>query len=262
VTRPGFPDFFSRDASAYAQFRPRYPAALFAWVAELPAGRRRGLDCGTGNGQAATMLAQYFPAVLAIDASRSQLLAAERHRGVTYAASLVEAMPVRAASVDLVCVAQAFHWMDHGRFYSEVDRIAAPGAALAIWGYGRLHTAPELDAILNRFHDETVGPYWSPERRHVEEGYRGFAIPIAETPAPPLAIESSLSLDQLLGYLRTWSAVGKYLAAHGHDPVTRLAPELAAAWGDPAGRRLVRWPLFVRAGRWRGAVSPPGRTSP
>ena len=208
------------------------------------------------------MLAEHFPTVLGIDASRSQLSVAERHRGVSYAAALAERMPARTGSFDLICVAQAFHWMDHERFYAEVDRIAAPGAALAIWGYGRLHIAPELDVILDRFYDETVGPYWSPERRHVEQGYRGFAIPIDERPAPPLAIESALSLAELLGYLRTWSAVGRYLAVHGDDPVAPLAPELLVAWGDPAARRLVRWPLFVRAGRWRVALSPPGRRSP
>ncbi len=263
MSRPGFPDLFSRDATGYAKFRPRYPAALFEWIVGLPAQRRVALDCATGNGQAATVLAKSFALVLGVDASMPQLRVATRAGGVHYLGALAESNPLRSGAVDLISVAQAIHWLDRPRFFAEVERIAAPGAALAVWGYGRLRAAPAIDTLINRFHDETVGPYWSTERRLVEEGYGGFAIPIDEVVAPALAIETQLSLPELLGYLRTWSAVGKYLAVNGHDPVERLAPELAGVWGDPAARRPIVWPLFVRAGRWRGEeLSPPARTSP
>jgi hypothetical protein len=248
----GFRDLFSRDAAGYAKFRPRYPAALFAWLATLPASRRIALDCATGNGQAATMLARHFPLVLGSDASVPQLRAAPRTAGVHYLASLAESSALALGRVDLITVAQALHWLDRPGFYAEVDRISAPGAALAVWGYGRLRVAPEIDAVIDRFHDETVGPYWPAERWLVEAGYRGFDIPIDLVAAPPLAMTASLTLPEVFGYLRTWSAVGKYLAVHGRDPVEQLAPELAACWGAPESRREIGWPLFVRAGRWRG----------
>lgn len=254
MSRPafGFRDFFSRDSSAYAKYRPRYPAALFAWLAALPATRRLAWDCATGNGQAATMLARYFPLVVGSDGSLAQLRAASLVPGVRYVAALAETNALVPGRVDLITVAQAFHWVDRGRFYEEVDRVAAPGAALAIWGYGRLQAAPEIEAVINRFYDETVGPYWSTERRLVEEGYAGFEIPIEETLAPRLAIEAELRLPELLGYLRTWSAVAKYLAVNGRDPVAELVPELTAAWGNPHPAQRIVWPLFIRAGRWRG----------
>jgi SAM-dependent methyltransferase len=246
----GFKDLFSRDSSSYAKFRPRYPRELIAWVAGLPQGRRLAWDCATGNGQAAALLADYFERVVATDASRTQLHAATRAPRVCYAVALAERVPLAVGQVDLITVAQALHWFDLTRFLAEIDRIAAPGAALAIWGYARLRTSPAIDAVIDRFHDETVGPYWSAERKLVDEGYRSFALPMAEAPAPSLAIEASLTLPELLGYLRTWSAVGKYLSVHGTDPVAALEPELAACWGEHAVRR-VAWPLFVRAGRWR-----------
>lgn len=249
----GLRTLFSRDSAAYAKFRPRYPAALFAWLATLPAARRIAWDCATGNGQAATMLAEHFGFVAGSDASRAQLRAATPARGVGYFAALGEASALAAHRVDLIAVAQAFHWLDHGRFYAEVERVAAPGAALALWAYGRLQTAPAIDAVINRFHDETVGPYWTSERRLVEEGYAGLAIPIEEAAPPPLRIEARLTLDELLGYVRTWSAVGRYVAAKGEDPVAELRPALAACWGDAETPRRIGWPLFIRAGRWRGA---------
>ena len=246
----GFKDLFSRDSSSYAKFRPSYPRELIAWVAGLPRERRLAWDCATGNGQAASLLAGYFERVVATAASLTQLRAASRTARVSYAAALAERVPLAAGRIDLITVAQALHWIDLSRFFAEIDRIAAPGAALAIWGYARLRASPALDAAIDRFHDETVGSYWSSERKLVDEGYKSFVLPIAEVPAPALAIEAKLTLPELLGYLRTWSAVGKYQSVHGSDPVTALAPELAACWGDNAVRR-VSWPLFVRAGRWR-----------
>lgn len=200
------------------------------------------------------MLAAHFDRVVGSDASGAQLRAAARAPRVAYLVSLAESSALRSSRVDLITVAQALHWIDLARFCAEVDRVAAPGAALAIWGYARLRVSPAIDALIRRFHDETVGPYWSAERRLVEEEYRGFAIPIQEVTAPHFAIEAEVTLADLLGYLRTWSAVGKYLSVNRKDPVEDLAPELAANWGAPATARRVVWPLFVRAGRWRRAV--------
>jgi len=126
---------------------------------------------------------------------------------------------------------------------------------VAIWSYALLRSTPEIDAVLKAFYDGVVGPYWLPERRLVEQGYRSIPIPIAEATSPELVIEGMLSLAQLIGYVRTWSAVGFYTAAQGRDPVEAFLPELQAVWGDPAAPRRVVWPLSVRAGRWRGAAA-------
>lgn len=245
-----FADHFSRDSSAYAKFRPRYPAPLFRWIAGLPAGRRLAWDGGTGSGQAATMLVAHFERVMASDASSAQLKAAERHSGVHYFAGTAESSAIRSGSVDLVTVAQAFHWLDHQRFYTELSRILAPGGALAVWCYGTLIAGPEIDAVLNRFYSETVGPFWPYERIHVDKGYRHFRIPIDEVPMPPLAIQGTIALPAFLGYVRTWSAVGRYFAAKGDDPVEELGNELAPVWGDPKTPRPITWPISMRAGRW------------
>ena len=38
------------------------------------------------------------------------------------------------------------------------------------------------------------------------------------------------NLNQLLGYLRTWSATQKFIAARGFDPVDSLEEELGTVW--------------------------------
>jgi len=253
VTEPQvFRDLFSRDSASYAKFRPRYPSALFTWLATIPEERRLAWDAGTGSGQAATMLAPHFERVVGSDASLAQVRAADRVANVHYLAALADASALAPGRVDLITVAQAFHWLDRPRFYAEVRRIAAPGAVLAIWGYARLTADPAIASILERFYDGTVGAYWTPERREVEREYAGIEIPIDEVTPPSLAIEAPLSLGDFLGYVRTWSAVGRYITANGRDPVEELAPALAVVWGDPETRRPILWPLFVRAGRLTG----------
>jgi hypothetical protein len=60
------------------------------------------------------------------------------------------------------------------------------------------------------------------------------------------------SLQQLLGYVGSWSACQRYREANRKDPVALIAGALGEAWGDPAGTRIVRWPLAVRVGQKPG----------
>jgi SAM-dependent methyltransferase len=250
----GFADHFSRDSSAYAKFRPTYPPALFEWLATLPASRSVAWDCGTGTGQAAVMLTPHFSTVVASDASRAQVKAADRSTGVRYFAALGESCAIAPERIDLVTVAQALHWIDRERFYRELDRVMAPGGALAIWTYGIFRSTPDIDAVVGRFYQHTVGSYWPAERAHVESGYRTIDIPIAQVSPPPFRIEERLTFDELIGFIRTWSAVGRYIAALKTDPVVQLEQDLHAVWGDRDTPRLLVWPLSVRAGRWRGST--------
>jgi len=69
----GFADHFSATAAAYATFRPRYPDALFEWLAAIAPSRECAWDCATGSGQAASGLARHFEQVVATDPSAAQL---------------------------------------------------------------------------------------------------------------------------------------------------------------------------------------------
>lgn len=252
----GFADHFSRDSVAYARFRPGYPPELFAWLATLPTGRSVAWDCGTGTGQAAALLTPHFGLVVGSDPSRAQVGTADRTSGARYFAGSSESSALAAQRVDLVTVAQALHWFDRERFYREVDRVIAPGGAVAAWSYGLLRSTPGVDRVILRFYDETVGPWWPPERALVEKGYQNIPIPIAEVAGPPFSIEARLTLEELLGFIRTWSAVGRFTAARGYDPIPELGEALRRVWGDPAVARQITWPLTVRAGRWLGAREP------
>ena len=57
---------------------------------------------------------------------------------------------------------------------------------------------------------------------------------------------------QLMGYLRSWSATGRYQAAHSVDPVMAFEQVISSAWGDAEHGRLVSLPLSLRVGRASG----------
>lgn len=251
MTQP-FSDHFASVAADYASFRPTYPAALFAWLASMAPGRALAWDCAAGSGQASRDLATHFERVIATDASATQIAAAVPHPRVEYRVTPAEASGLPNAAVDLITVAQALHWFDLDRFYTEARRVLKPGGALAVWTYGVLAVAGEaVDALVQRFYRETVGPYWPPERQHVESGYRTLPFPFLELEPPAFNMEASWTLPELLGYFRSWSATARYIAERGHDPVAALAAELALVWGSSQHRRRVTWPLALRVGRTR-----------
>jgi SAM-dependent methyltransferase len=247
-----FPDHFSSVAEAYAAARPTYPPALFDHLAALAPSRAHAWDCAAGNGQATLALAARFARVTATDASAAQLAQAPRHPGITYRRALAQESGLPDGSVDLVTVAQALHWIDLPKFYKEVGRVLVADGVLAVWCYGLQRLDDEaVDLPLTHFYDSVVGPYWAPERKLVETGYRTVPFPFEELEAPAFEMAHEWLLPELLAYLRTWSATCAFVKARGFDPVTVLAGELGTAWGPADRRRRVRWPLSLRIGRPR-----------
>jgi SAM-dependent methyltransferase len=247
-----FKDHFSRLAAQYSEFRPAYPPAIFDYLAQLCRERQSVWDCACGNGQATVALAERFEAVIATDASPQQLAVAPARPNVTYRVARAEESGVEANSVDLVTVAQALHWFDLDPFYGEVQRVLKPSGVLAVWTYGPLLVDGEaIDALFQEFYRDIVGPYWPPERRFVEAGYRGLAFPFAEITPAPFNMEEHWDRTHLLGYLRTWSATARYADDKGVDPVAELEERLRPLWVDAHSTRSVTWPLALRVGRKR-----------
>jgi len=241
-----FKDHFSRDSAKYAEYRPRYPAELFTWLAKVSPGLALAWDAGTGNGQAAVALARHFDRVIASDPSAMQLAAAIPDPRVEYRIGS-ESVGLDSA-VDLVTAAQALHWFDRPAFWAEAKRVARSRGVVAVWCYQLQEVSPEIDEVVNRFYRETVGPYWAKDRKLVEDGYRTIEFPFAELTVPSFAMTADWSLEQQLGYLGTWSAVDRYRDELGADPIPLVRAELEPVWSVDRIRK-VSWPLQVRAGR-------------
>ena len=241
-----FKDHFSKQAAEYAKFRPRYPKELFRWLASVAPSNELAWDCATGSGQAAVELADVFDHVIATDGSERQIANTEPHSGVEYRVATAETSGLKSSSADLITVAQALHWFDLQRFYAEVRRILKPQGVIAAWAYKLATVAENIDAVVNHYYSEVVGPYWPAERVLVEKFEElPFEFSPIETPAFEMVAE--WNVDALLGYLRTWSATQRFMAAEQRDPLEKIEAELHEAWGKNV-RRVV-WPLTVRVGR-------------
>lgn len=242
-----FKDHFSGHAEAYATFRPHYPEPFYAWLINLTARQENAWDCGTGNGQAAIRLAESFDTVTATDASAQQIRQAQPHPKVHYFVEPAEQSHLETGSVDIITAAASIHWFDMHAFYGEVKRVARRDALLAVWAYDRVKISNEIDILVDRLYYDIAGPFWPKERRWVEEQYKTIPFPFEEISAPSFAINHTLTVDDLIGYLRTWSSVQGYLKVHGKDPVDLITGELHNLWGSE--KRPVEWPMFMRIGR-------------
>ena len=241
-------DNFSTRSDHYAQFRPTYPPAVFEYLSTLTSKRTCAWDCGTGNGQVAVELAKTYEKVFATDLSPSQIGQAMVRDNIAYSVQRAESTTFPADFFDLITVAQAIHWFDFELFYQEVRRTAKPHALLVVLGHGLLKINKEVDTVIDRFYHDKVGPYWDQERRYIEENYQTIPFPFPEIEVPSFTNTRTWSLEHLMGYLATWSAVKHFIKAKGYDPVDELSAEMAAAWGSPS-ERVVHFPLLLRIGK-------------
>jgi SAM-dependent methyltransferase len=246
-----FKDHFSDVAKSYKDFRPNYPAELFAWLAGIAPARRAALDAGCGNGQAAVALAAHFEAVRAVDPGAEQIRHAVPHPRVEYRVAPAEETGLPAGQIDLAVAAQALHWFDVERFYRELRRLARPGAVFAACTYGLTRVNPEVDRLVDDLYERTLRGYWPPERAHVDAAYRTLPFPFPEIDPPAFAMAARWTLAEFQGYLGTWSGLREHRKRTGEDALAALAPALGAAWGAAGeeGRRTVTWPLALRVGR-------------
>ena len=243
-------DNFSVQAGAYAQFRPDYPDSLASFLLAHTILREAAWDCGTGNGQLALKLAPHFKTVFATDISEAQLGRAPQKENIIYKREAAEASSFADRQFDLITVAQAIHWFPFDDFYREVYRTLKDDGLFAVAGYALLCINAEVDAVLQHFYKNITGPYWDKERRYIDEQYATIPFPFEEIPAPQLIQSYRWTLEQMRGYLSTWSAVQHYILATGHDPLELITDELEKAWGVPAYRE-VNVPILLRAGRKR-----------
>src|SRR5690606_31556362 len=149
------------------------------------------------------------------------------------------------ASADIVTVAAALHWLDLKRFYAEVHRVLKPGGVLAAWTYALVEVTPTIDGIVRWFANDRVGTYWPPERAHVDRGYRDLPFPYEEVDVGARSITASLTREQFLGYVGTWSSSVRANKHEGADAIQELRDQLKPLWNDVT-EMTIHWPLHVR----------------
>jgi ubiquinone/menaquinone biosynthesis C-methylase UbiE len=240
-------DNFSQQADVYAKYRPAYPKELFDFIFDHVKQREAAWDCATGNGQTAKELAKYFKKVAATDISQKQLDKAQPAHTIFYSAQPAEQTDFANDSFDLITVSQALHWFNFEKFYTEVRRVGKADSWLAVWMYSLLRISPDINAIIETYHFETLRDYWDSERKYVDNNYTTIPFPFTEIKTPVFAITYYWTLEELEGYFNTWSALQKFIAAHQENPVPALIRQIVPCW---TGEKMkIVFPLYLRIGQ-------------
>jgi SAM-dependent methyltransferase len=181
---------FSDRVDDYVRYRPDYPLALLDWLQrELGVDASwRVADIGAGTGISSKMFLDAGYRVTAVEPNAPMRTAAERwlraYPGFDAVDGGADATGLAAASVDLVTVAQAFHWFDEEAARREFARILRSGGLAAIWWNSRRLSGTRFlegyEALLQTYGTD----YTSVAERYADDaqmrgwfgaGYRGSA---------------------------------------------------------------------------------------
>lgn len=250
ITHMNYIKHFGEQSAEYLDFRPLYPDALYQYLSSITENHELAWDCGTGNGQAASKLANYFKKVIATDINQGQLDVAIKKNNISYYNCPAEQTIIENASVDLITIAQALHWFNLDAFYMEVRRVAKPNAIIAAWCYPLGKITNEIDILILKLDKDILGNhYWSPARKYVDKKYQTILFPFVKMNTPDFFIEKTLSFEQLIGYLNTWSAVKEYIKINQNNPIDLIYSELKKAWGDLDKSHTMRWSIHLLVAR-------------
>lgn len=241
---------FSEQSQDYLKFRPDYPKEMYQYLASLVLEHELAWDCGTGNGQAAAQLANYFNLVIATDISQEQLNVAMKKKNIRYHCWSAEKTEIPSHTVNLVTIAQALHWFDFDSFYREVNRVAADDAIIAGWCYALGSINEVVDLYIKKLYFVILGDeYWPKERQYINDEYKTIPFPYQKITTPQFVIRKMVDFSQLIGYLNTWSAVKEYEKLNQQNPIDLIYQDLQTAWGRVETERMMTWPIHLLVGK-------------
>ena len=211
------------------------------------------IDVGCGSGQATQALVKHFGQVIGLDPSPAQLENAVQHEKIGYkTAQAHELQFAKDSSISAITAAQAAHWFDLKKFYTEASRVLEPQGVVGVWCYGLGDfSTPDDDKTLNQlvledYYEQKLGPHWDPRRRIVEHMYKdldrpGQVLPELFHDEPVFdfsIIRKDVPPSELVGYLRSWSGYQLYQQAHpdAEDPLLpvesylRDKPSVSIVW--------------------------------
>jgi len=124
---------FGAAVDAYERARPSYPEEAVDWL--LPAGAHTVLDLGAGTGKLTRAQVARGLDVTAVEPLDEMRVTLEATLPEVHALKgTAEDIPLPDRSVDVITVAQAWHWVDVEAATAEAARVLRPGGTLGlIW---------------------------------------------------------------------------------------------------------------------------------
>lgn len=197
----------------YDRYRPGFPDRAAAIV--IPGRVEAVLDLGAGTGKFTELLPVRATRVVAVEPS-DRMLAVLRSKLPRVEAQIgtAEEIPAADATIDVVTVAQAFHWFDRENACAEIARVLVPGGTLGLlWN----HSDPgcEWDRACHRIAHPAVGES-DATTDTADEELPGFEFVRREE----VRWTETVSREH---YLRRWGTVSSFLVADDVERARMIA---------------------------------------
>lgn len=209
-------------ALVYSKYRPTYPKSLLelllGYISRNGASQDLAVDVACGSGQSTFQLQDHFSHCSGVDISSAQIKEAQEKarkgggENVTFMVGDAADLPMEDSTVDLVTIAQAWHWLPNvDKFYSECKRVLKPKGCLAVYGYGNVRLLHEAsNALVKKFYADTLKGCWHAERQHIDNEYCEVVLPFINTERHDWTMSKQATLADFIGYVSSWSAYQKY----------------------------------------------------
>lgn len=228
---------FETSGADYDRYRPGFPtAALDAMVATRVA---TALDLGAGTGKFTRLLVDRADEVIAVEPSEQMLEVLRVNLpSVDARPGGAEAIPCPDASVDLVTVAQAFHWFDREPACAEMARVLRPNGVL-----GLVWNRSDPDCAWDRAAHRIAHPAVA-----AQDGTAASAT--EELPGFIVVRREEIRTSELIrrdDYLRRWATVSTFLVA-GETERARMTADIERILdADPStrGRDVLDLPVVT-----------------
>jgi len=135
------------------------------------------------------------------------------------------------SSVDVLTVAQAMHWFDHPKFFSEVKRVLKPRGTFAAVGYSFVvfEDHPRATKRIQELGDEPdqLGTCWDWGRLILDNQYKSIEVPLKNVERHyfpnhkegwPQVMEGKVTMDHFRHYIKTWSSYKNYSEKYPERP--------------------------------------------
>lgn len=236
---------FRNAGEDYERFRPGFPAA--AVDAIIPGRVQTALDLGAGTGKFTELLVDRASHVIAVEPSE-QMLAVLRRKlpQVEALIGTAEEIPAAGHAIDVVTVAQAFHWFDREPACTQIRRVLVPGGTLGLL-WNRADPSCSWDRACTRVAHPWVSDE-TPLSNAAQDQLTGFeATAHLEIPWA----ESITRAD----YVARWLTVSTFLAAADDERARMIAEVEAILDSDPetAGRDQFELPQITDVYVYRAA---------
>ncbi|MEV4667227.1 class I SAM-dependent methyltransferase [Microbacterium sp. LWO12-1.2] len=194
---------FESIGADYDRYRPGFPDLAAEVI--IPAAVRSVLDLGAGTGKFTELLTGRAARVLAVEPSEAMLgVLRQKLPAVDAMNGSAERIPIPDGSVDVVTVAQAFHWFDREPACREIGRVLAPAGVLGLL-WNRSDPTCGWDRACHRIAHPAVGDSDATTSSAADE-LPGFEFVRHET------VRWRERLSRTV-YVRRWATVSSFLVA-------------------------------------------------